>query len=180
MVAPKYDRLAPPLMHAFRGAHAQRDAKAPVDIRDGGERVLASRRVAARAPIPERELRKLVTSDLVALFNTTNLGSAQDLSAAPEVRTSVLNFGFPDLARRTIDEQGVFDIAHEIETALSDFEPRLARGSIKVRRDNAVTADELRVRFLVSAELHVHPVGAQVEFVAEVELESGKIKIDRL
>jgi hypothetical protein len=27
------------------------------------------------------------------------------------VRWSVLNFGFPDLARRTIDEGGVFDIA---------------------------------------------------------------------
>ena len=180
MVASKYDRLAPPLMHAFRLAHSERDAKAPIDLRDGGERVLASRRVAARAPISERELRKLVNSDLVALLNTTNLGSAEDLSAVPEARTSILNYGFPDLARRTIDEQGVFDIAHEIETALSDFEPRLARGSIKVRRDDSVSADELRVRFLVNAELHVHPVSAQVEFVAEVELESGKIKIDRL
>ena len=122
----------------------------------------------------------LVNSDLVALFNTTNLNSAEDLSIAPEVRKSILNFGFPDLARRTIDEQRVFDIAQEIETALSDFEPRLARDSIKVRRDNAVTADELRIRFLISAELRVQPVNLQMEFVAEVELESGKIKVDRL
>jgi type VI secretion system protein ImpF len=180
MVSPKNDRLAPPLMHAFRAAHLERDAKLQVDIRDQGERVIASRRAAARAPISERELRKLVNSDLVALLNTTNLDSAEDLTTAPEVRRSVLNFGFPDLARRSIDEQGVFDIAREIETALSDFEPRLARESIKVRRDNSVMPDELRIRFLVSAELRVQPVNLPMEFVAEVELESGKIKVDRL
>jgi type VI secretion system protein ImpF len=177
---PKNDRLAPPLMHAFRAAHRERDAAAPVDIRDRGDRVLASRRAAARAPISENELRKLVNSDLVALFNTTNLNSAEDLSSAPEVRRSILNFGFPDLTWRTIDENDVNSIAREIETALHDFEPRLAPGSVKARRDNSVTADTLRVRFLVSAELRCHPVNVQTEFVAEVEVDSGKVRIDRL
>jgi type VI secretion system protein ImpF len=180
MAGPKNDRVAPPLMHAFRAAHLERDAKVAIDIRDQGERVIASRRVTARAPISERELRRLVNSDLVALLNTTNLDSAEDLSTAPEVGRSILNFGFPDLARRTIDDQGVFDIAQQIETALGAFEPRLARESIKVRRDNTVAADELRIRFLVSAELRVQPANLQMEFVAEVELESGKIKVDRL
>jgi type VI secretion system protein ImpF len=180
MAAPKNDRLAPPLMHAFRAAHAARDAKLEVDLRDQGERVIAPRRVMARTPISERELRKLVDSDLAALLNTTNLDSAQDLSGAPEVRKSVLNFGFPDLARRSIDEERVFDIAREIETALRDFEPRLVRGSIKARRDNSVSPEELRVRFLVDAELRIEPVNLPVEFIAEVEVESGRIKVDRL
>jgi type VI secretion system protein ImpF len=178
-MASKNDRLAPPLMHAFRAAHAARDAKLEVDIRDRGERVLAPRRVAARAPISEWELRKLVDSDLTALLNTTNLDSAEDLSAAPEVRKSVLNFGFPELARRTIDEGGVFDIAREIETALADFEPRLVRNSIKASRDSSVGSEELRVRFLVNAELRIEPVNLPVEFIAEVEVESGRIKVER-
>jgi type VI secretion system protein ImpF len=179
MAAPKNDRLAPPLMHAFRAAHAARDAQVEVDIRDRGERVIAPRRVMARAPITERELRRLVDSDLAALLNTTNLDSAQDLSAAPEVRKSVLNFGFPDLARRTIDEGRVFDIAREIETALANFEPRLVRDSIKARRDTSVEPEQLRVRFLVNAELRIEPVNLPVEFIAEVELDSGRIKVDR-
>jgi type VI secretion system protein ImpF len=180
MAALNNDRLPPPLVHAFRAAHAAKDAKLEVDIRDRGERVIAPRRVAARAPISERELRKLVDSDLAALLNTTNLGSAEDLSAAPEVRKSVLNFGFPELARRTIDEGGVFEIAREIETALADFEPRLVRNSIKARRDSAVGPEELRVRFLVNAELRIEPTNLPVEFIAEVEVESGRIKVDRL
>jgi type VI secretion system protein ImpF len=102
------------------------------------------------------------------------------LSSAPEVRKSMLNYGFPDLARRSIDETEVNAIAREIETALRDYEPMLAPDSIKARRDDGVTADSLRVRFLVSAELRCHPVNVQTEFVAEVEVDSGKVRIDRL
>jgi len=36
------------------------------------------------------------------------------------------------------------------------------------------------VRFLVSAELRVEPMDVPMEFVAELELDSGKIKIERL
>jgi len=174
------DRLAPPLMHAFRAAHREHDAAVPVDIREDGERVLAPRRVTTRAPISETELRRLVGSDISALLNTVNLDSAEDLTNAPEVRKSILNFGFPDLARISIDENRVFGIAKQLETALHDFEPRLAPESIKVRRDETVSADELRMRFLVSAELRVEPVDVPMQFVAELELDSGKIKIDRL
>ncbi len=84
-------------MHAFRVAHQDRDATRKVDIRDHGDRVIASRRLKARAPIPETELRKAVNTELVALFNTTNLEAIEDLSTAPEVRKSIVNYGFPSL-----------------------------------------------------------------------------------
>ena len=180
MAAPKNDRLAPPLMHAFRAAHRERDAAVPVDIREDGERVLAPRRVTTRAPISEIELRRLVGSDISALLNTVNLNSVEDLANAPEVRKSILNFGFPDLASLSIDENKVLGVAKQLETALRDFEPRLAPQSIKVRRDETVSAEELRVRFLISAELRVEPIDVPMEFIAELELDSGKIKIDRL
>ena len=48
------DRLSPPLMFAFRSAHAARDANKKIDLRDeAGERVIAGRRSAGRAPITE-------------------------------------------------------------------------------------------------------------------------------
>jgi type VI secretion system protein ImpF len=102
------------------------------------------------------------------------------LSTAPEVRKSIINFGFPSLTRRTIDESETNGIAREIEVALRDFEPRLLAGSIKAHRDDTVSPDELRVRFLVSAALKTQPVEVLVQFIAEVELDSGKIKLDRL
>ena len=180
MALKKNDRLAPPLMHAFRAAHRERDAAVPVDIRENGERVLAARRVTSRAPITEGELRRLVGSDIGALLNTVNLDSVEDLSNAPEVRKSILNFGFPDLARISIDENDVFGLTKQLETALRAFEPRLAPESIKARRDETVSPEELRVRFLINAELRLQPVNVPMQFVAELELDSGKIKIDRL
>jgi type VI secretion system protein ImpF len=181
MVSPRNDRLAPPLMYAFRAAHEKRDAKQKLDLRDeGGDRVIAARRVTTRGPISESGLRREVMTDLVSLLNSTNLNSAEDLSSTPAVKQSILNYGFPDLSIRTLDENGVRDIAREIEIALGDFEPRLARQSIRATRDMTIGDDELKVRFIVKADLRARPVNVPVEFVAEVELDSGKIKIDRM
>jgi type VI secretion system protein ImpF len=167
-------------MYAFRAAHEKRDAKSRIDLRDeGGDRVIAARRVTTRSPISESGLRREVMNDLLGLLNSTNLDAAEDLSSTPEVRKSILNYGFPDLSRRTLDDIGVGGVAREIEVALADFEPRLARESIQARRDTTVGIDELRVRFVVKADLRTRPVNVPVEFVAEVELDSGKIKIDR-
>jgi len=181
MAVKRNDRLAPPLMYAFRAAHDKRDAKQQLDLRDeAGERVIAPRRVTTRSPISESGLRREVTFDLLDLLNTTNLDAAIDLSDAPEARRSILNFGFPDLTWRTIDENRLTEIAEEIQVALSYFEPRLDKGSIKAWRDANVAAEDLKLRFLVKADLRTQPVSVPVEFVAEVELDSGKIKIDRL
>ena len=41
------DRLSPPLMYAFRSAHAARDATTKIDQRDeAGERIISGRRTA--------------------------------------------------------------------------------------------------------------------------------------
>ena len=168
-------------MHAFRAAHDKRDAKLKLDIRDSsGERVIAARRPHGRTPITEAALRREVAADLVNLLNTTNLASPDDLKAAPAVASSILNFGFPDLSWRTLQDNAVAEIASDIEVALADFEPRLDRGSIKVRRDDAASAAELKLRFLVRADLRVDPVNTPIEFAAEVEVDSGKIKVERL
>jgi len=180
MANSRNDRLAPPLMFAFRAAHERRDAKQRLDLRDeAGERVIATRRVTTRAAISDAMLRREVTRDILDLFNTTNFGAAEDLSSCPEVRRSILNYGFPDLSWRTIDENGLIEIARELEISLGDFEPRLARGSIKALRDISVSSDDLRLRFLVKADLRAHPVDVPIEFVAEIEMESGKIKLER-
>jgi type VI secretion system protein ImpF len=63
MVAKKIERLAPPLMFAFRAAHEERDAKLALDLRNArGERVIAPRRAPSRAPISEAASRLTVFS----------------------------------------------------------------------------------------------------------------------
>jgi type VI secretion system protein ImpF len=175
------DRLSPPLMYAFRAAHAARDATKKIDLRDeAGERVIAGRRSVARSPISESMLRREVARDLDSLVNTIAFESAEDLRGFDAVRKSILNYGLPDLTHRSIDEHSVDDIRNEIRTALMHYEPRLLRESIKASRDMTVGVEELKVRFVVQAELHCEPVNVTVEFVADIELDTGSIQIHRL
>jgi type VI secretion system protein ImpF len=176
----KKTRLSPPLMYVFRAAHGAKDAKRRVEIRnEAGERVIASRRMRVRQVITESVLRQEVARDLDALLNTIALESTIEMADAPYARKSILNFGIPDITKRTIDEAGVNDIAGEIKAAIVNFEPRLAAASLHVERDTSVDIVELKVRFLVRADLTCDPVHVPVEFVADV-IETGKIIVNRL
>jgi type VI secretion system protein ImpF len=168
-------------MYAFRGAHEARDAKKKLDLRDeAGDRVLAGRRASPRAAISEALLRREVARDLEGLLNTISLDSSLDMTQAEYARKSIINYGFPDITHRSIDEYSVGDMKDEIQTVLLHYEPRLVRESIQVARDETVDQTELKIRFMVHADLSCDPVNVPVEFVADVELDSGKIVINRL
>lgn len=177
----KNNRLSPPLMFAFRSAFEARDAKKKHDLRDEtGERVISSRRTTARTAITEPMLRREVARDLDALVNTIALESSQDLEPFDHARKSILNFGLPDIAHRSIDEISINDVGYEIATALMNFEPRLISDTIRVKRDEDVGPDELKVRFVVRADLSCEPLNVPIEFVADFEVDTGKIVINRL
>ena len=173
-------RLSPPLMHVFRAAHEAKDAAKKVDLRSkGGDRIIAGRMLRARQTITEALLRREVARDLEALLNTVALESTIDLSEAPDVRRSILNFGIPDLTKRTIDEANVNAIPEEIRAAIVNFEPRLAAASLHIERDTSVDIAELKVRFIVRADLTCDPVQVPVEFIADI-IDPGKIIVSRL
>jgi type VI secretion system protein ImpF len=170
-------RLSPPLKQVFRAAYAARDAKLKLDVRDeAGERIIAGRRANARLAITEQVLKREVSLDLEMLMNTIAFEATSDLSTAPLVRRSILNYGLPDIGSRTIDEASVGLIKDEIRAALVVYEPRLAPGSIVVERDAAVD-DTLRIRFLVRADLLCDPVAVPVEFVADIDTETNTFSV---
>ena len=175
------DRLAPPLMHAFREAFRNKDARKELDLRDDtGERVIASRRVSGRSWVNEAALRRDLAEDLTRLLNTVDLDSAEDLSDYSYVARSIINYGLTDITAYSIDENAVGDITGELRRALANYEPRLIAQSIEVTRDATVDNAAQKVRFAVNAEMHASPVDIPVEFVAELELDSGKMRISRL
>jgi type VI secretion system protein ImpF len=174
-------RLSPPLMYVFRAAHEAKDATKKIELSNqAGDRIIAARRRKARQVITETMLRREVARDLEALLNTIAMESSIDLKDAPFVRKSILNYGIPDVTHRTIDEAGVDeDIPQEIKAAIANYEPRLAAASLQIERDESVDIAELRVRFIVRAELTCHPVHVPVEFIADI-IDTGKILINRL
>jgi type VI secretion system protein ImpF len=175
--APNADRLSPPFMFAFREAHKERDARVAVDLRDQhGARIIAGRR-ARKGAVTEGQLREQLSLDLNALLNTINMETAFDLGEFPRVRESILNYGIPEISNRSIDEDRVADIADEIRTALLRYEPRLISEALTVSRDMNVDPDSLNIRFLVSGEMACDPAAVAVEFVADIEIDTGKMRI---
>jgi type VI secretion system protein ImpF len=172
--------VSPPLMHAFRAAYEAKDATRKMDIRtESGDRVIAGRRLRPRQVVTEAVLRREVARDLNALLNTVAMESTVDMTDAPFVQKSILNFGLPDITSRTIEGSGMRKIPEEIRTAIFNYEPRLAAASLTIERDLSVDPAELKVRFVVRADLTCYPVQVPVEFVADI-IESGKIVVNRL
>jgi type VI secretion system protein ImpF len=173
-------RLSPPLMHVFRSAHEAKDAKKSLDIRDrAGDRVIAGRRLPARQVITEPVLRREVARDLEALLNAVALESTIAMADVPYARKSILNFGLTDVSSRTIDSKAVDTIPADLKTTISNYEPRLPSASLDISRDTTVDPAELKVRFIVRADLMCEPVHAPVEFVADV-VDTAKVMIHRL
>jgi len=166
-------------MSAFRDAFDARDARETPLRTVEGERLIQGRGARQRRG-DEVSLKRDLSVDLVALMNTVNLGSAQGLEGHNYVRDSILNFGLPDITRLTSGDVGVDGIRDEIVRALVLYEPRIVADTIRVDKEVRSEEAEQRVRFSVSCEMTCTPADLAVDFVAELEISSGKVNLTRL
>jgi type VI secretion system protein ImpF len=134
-----------------------------------------------------RTLRDSVVRDLGWLLNSVRLSSTQDLAAFPLAAKSVLNFGMPDLAGRTLSSIDVSSLEAELKQAIIDFEPRLLPDSVQVtvQSKNAVARgahteqDETAnsMQFIVQALLQAYPSPLGLWLRTEIDLETGDVSI---
>ena len=178
------DRLSPPLMHVFRAAHrdrreqAREAARRQALARDGAAPEPERKTRPQRAPINEQELKAEVEHDVAALMNHVAMDSTVDLESFPRVRGSILNYGFPDLANRTMDELEARDLDGEIIAVLKQYEPRLIPGTVRVTRDRSPEALQ-EIRYIVDGHLLCQPLNVPIEFVAKFEETTGKLHFTR-
>jgi type VI secretion system protein ImpF len=123
-------------------------------------------------------LRECVRRDLAWLLNTTHLAALQDLSGQVEIQRSVLNYGMPDLAGRTISSVDVRAMERLLSRVIADFEPRLMKSSVKVR----VIADAEKMNhnamcFQIEAELWAQPLPLRLFLRTEIDLETGGVNV---
>ena len=168
-----------PLMSAFREAFEARDARELNVVVVDGERVIEGRQSRQRRG-DENALKRDLSIDLTALLNTIDLGSVIDLKQLSYVRKSVLNYGMNDVTHLTSQEVGVDAIRDQLAAVLKTHEPRINPDTLHI--DKEIVADDVnqRVRFAVSGEMFFSPLDVAVEFVAELEINSGKMNITRL
>lgn len=123
-------------------------------------------------------MRAAVIRDLAWLLNTTCLGASVDLSSAPEVARSVLNFGIVDLTGRTVVGFSEEELVRVVREAILQFEPRLARNTLVVKLEQSAQDRDFRaMSFRIEAELWAQPLPLQLYVKTEFDLESGHARI---
>lgn len=171
--------LHTPLLQAFRDAARAGDARrAEISYAEDGARIVSQRN--NRLASNEGQLRQSLDIDLGHLLNTVNLGSSLDLDNHPNVRRSVLNFGMQDLVHLTTDSAKLRYLADSLRTALLAHEPRLDADSLTIEQKDDLDEVNQRIAFAVRADLLCRPVDVPLEFLAEIDVGSGKVDLRNL
>jgi type VI secretion system protein ImpF len=147
-------------------------------LRDDGEAQAGLDRALRFYTVPrierfnEAALRATVLRELNWLLNTTSFAAVQDLSHAPEVVTSTLNYGLGDLTGTLLTRTAVHARAREMRETIGRFEPRIDRGSLEIEVDvGHVRANS--VAFVIRGDVTTAVQALPVEFRTEVEIDTG-------
>jgi type VI secretion system protein ImpF len=133
-------------------------------------------------PVPEMKrfgeaaLRATVKRDLAWLLNTTQFGARGELEHFPQIQTSVLNYGVPDLAGRSLHTRTVLDRAREIRNAIRVFETRLDPDSLVVA-PLASKDKPNSVVFAIQAEIRSGVRPLPVQYRTELEPETASVEV---
>ncbi len=174
------DRKQVSLMHVFRAAVERRDSRDGGVNYKGGDREVTTRSRERREGTDEETLRRHLTTDMASLMNTIALDAVIDLDDCPYVRNSVVNYGFSDLSAMSNSTAAAAEISALIRETLIRHEPRLIPETIEIRLDQEAQETTQRLSFDITAEMVATPVDLPLEFVAEVDLGAGKMKMTRL
>lgn len=121
-------------------------------------------------------LRYSIQRDLEWLFNTTRLASDINLDDVPEVQSSVLNFGLPDLGALT--SKSAEEVEEVLYEAIINYEPRLIKDTLvvsivepnKPRRSN-------RLDFQIEGQLWSQPLPQALYLRTEFDLDVHAVQI---
>jgi type VI secretion system protein ImpF len=155
------NRLRPSLLDRLTDLHPERRRETMDDV-----------------SVNEAQLREQVRRDLGWLFNTTQLAAGMDLTAYPQVQTSILNYGIVDLTGQLLSSIRPEQLQKSVRVALSNYEPRLLPDSLQISvklGKNPFGTAALVVE--VNAELHSDPLPLALHVRTEIDVETGRVAI---
>lgn len=124
----------------------------------------------------EAALRATIRRDLAWLLNTTNFGALGSLEAYPHVQTSVLNYGVPDLAGKSLHGRTILDRAREIRNAIRTFETRIESESLVV--EPVRSADNVNsITFIIHGDISAASRTLAVQFRTELEADTASVEV---
>jgi type VI secretion system protein ImpF len=146
-------------------------------VKGDGSRDVLPCHIAAVDNFGERDLKAVVIRDIAWIINDISFGTAVSLDAYPEIASSVLNQGVPDLTSLRVARASLESRARDLTAALRAFEPRLVAESVKVAFDSHEIDNENKVRFTIQGELKGAIDERHVELKTSIALDSGEVEV---
>jgi type VI secretion system lysozyme-like protein len=124
------------------------------------------------------EIRACVKRDLDWLLNASQYEFQFELQNYPEVESSVINFGLPDLTGKTVSGIDMRTMERILKQAIINFEPRVIKKTLNVRVlvDRSMF-DHNAVSFEIEGQLWAEPEPLYLHLRTEFELESGEVSV---
>ena len=127
-----------------------------------------------------QRFRQAVLRDLAWLLNTYANAEQNEYDEYEEIPSSVLNYGVQNASGRAVSSLNADDLRYELIQALQRFEPRIMANSISIIM--AVDPGEMSnrsIRFEIRGDLWSQPIPESLYIRTDLDLETGKCKLDR-
>ena len=124
----------------------------------------------------EEALRATVRREIAWLLNTVNLGAAIDLEPYPQVESSVLNYGVPDMAGKALSHRAIMQRAREIRNAIMQFEPRMDEASLIVEASDNVEREN-SITFVIRGDVTSAVNAMPIQIKTDIEADSAAVTV---
>jgi type VI secretion system protein ImpF len=128
-----------------------------------------------------RQLRQSVLRDISWLLNTTAYEALEDLSSAPYVARSVINYGIPALSGTNFSSVDAGNLERKLKQAIVDFEPRILANSLKI--EIIMASDQMSqnsLSFKIEGDLWAQPLPVHLFIRSDLDLETGEVTVKEI
>jgi type VI secretion system protein ImpF len=139
------------------------------------------RESSAQQALSQRQFKDAVIRDLGWLLNSVSMDSVVDLSAFPQVKDSVLNYGLPDLSGHTASSVDIASLEKSLLHAIQLYEPRIIQNTLKVTiHSNPDEMNHNSLVFEIEGVVFGQPMPFSVVLRSELDLECGEFSVREL
>jgi type VI secretion system protein ImpF len=121
-----------------------------------------------------RTLHQSVLRDLALLLNTTCFfRTKENTKPYPEVVSSVVNYGMPDIAGASIAGIKIEELESTIKEAITNFEPRLIKETVSVKAISRIQegVHYNKIAFTIQADMWALPYPERLYLKTELDTE---------